>query len=274
MKKSKVFLISVLVTVLVMSVCAVVFIIETNRTGVPENDVILFDDYCIYRSSDVHSKIYLRANGENKTVDSAWIYKYAFDGDKKVIAYRKITAYEGDIYNLNEQEDVIYCRYYGAAEYGVSEDLLILYDCSEEKYLEFETDEELAEYCGKNGIALCDWYYPAGNGFMQAEKTQLSDDYYLKTWTHGYSSVMCGENELYFGYISDIKTEGNTVSFRLRQTKNEYSPEHMTANVGLSALSGKPIGKFRKDFLYYDDIYYDKIITVNTVTGETTERDK
>ena len=82
---------------------------------------------------------------------------------------------------------------------------------------------------------------------------------------------MCGENELIFGFITDVKTEDGEITFRLRQTKNSFSPEYMSANSTLSALSDKPVGKYHRAFLETDDVYYDKNIIINTQTGDITE---
>ena len=82
---------------------------------------------------------------------------------------------------------------------------------------------------------------------------------------------MCGENELIFGFITDVKTENGEITFRLSQTINSFSPEHMSANSTLLALSDEPVGKYHRAFLETDDVYYDKNIIINTKTGDITE---
>ena len=58
----------------------------------------------------------------------------------------------------------------------------------------------------------------------------------------------------------------------LKQSKNEYSAEQIDANKGLSAISEKPVGIHRDDFLNWSYVYYNKKIEINTITNEITEK--
>lgn len=262
-------------TAAVLAIGATILIV-IDKEGAPQNNVCLFDDFYIYRYKSDDCEIYKNSEANpsdprNKTVCSGWIYKYSYDAENKYIAFRLITASDTEYNKPENSNDVIYTRYYQSKEYAVYYDELRLYDCKTGKYYDFKTDEELKDYCFDNGISLCNWYHVAGNGFFEEEKTNLIGDYYLTTNLFGYSSIMCGENELIFGFITDVKTENGEITFRLRQTKNSYSPEHMSANSTLSALSDEPVGKYHRAFLETDDVYYDKNIIINTKTGDITE---
>lgn len=275
MKKAKIFITSIISATLVLAVALGVLLIIIDKEGAPENNAKLFDSYYIYRSNSMHCEIYNKSKQDSfdsdKQICSGWIYKYAFDADKKFIAFRNIAYEDSDGDRLNDNGFAIYNRYYGGKEYAVTQDILMLYDCVNKRFTDFKDDKSLSEYCRRNGINLCNWYYPAGNGFFREERTHLTDNCYIKSWLFGYSSVMLSGKEVAFGFISDVKKSDNSVTFRLRQTKNVYTPEQANANKGLSPLSDKPIGKYKTGFLEYEQIYYDKVIRIDTVTGEITE---
>lgn len=246
--------------------------------SVPENDVLLFDDYYIYRFNSLSCKIYEKDKFDNekgyaddKTIYSGWIYKYSFDADKRIIVMHTMTGTDLQLYDINDLENVLYTRFYGTKKYAITEDVFSLYYGETDESITFDSERLLNDYCIKNKINLTNWYYPVGNGFVEEEKNYISDNCYIKSGLFDYSSLMLNGEEIAFGYITDLKHNGDVITFRLRQTKNEYSPEQINANTVLSPLSENPIGKYREDFLSYSDIYYDKEITVNVVSGEIKE---
>lgn len=265
---------------LIIAAVSVVLLLGIVLTGIffekpPENTVCLFDDFFIYRSNNKKCEIYEKdvyvedlGYKANKEIFIGWLYKYSYDANRGLIAVRQIDASE----TKNNTEPVLYYRYYENDKYAVNKDVLRLYDKNNDKYTEFETDEALKEYCRKNDIVLSDWYYPAGNGFSPETNKELVNGYRLKTWIYGYSSIMCGEKEIIFGYISNLKVKDNVISFRLKQSKNEYSAEQIDANRDLSPVGEKPAGLHRNDFLNWNYVYYNKKIEINTLTGKVTEK--
>ena len=254
------------VVLLIVSGCAVLVIEGSNGPPV-QNDVCLFEDYYMYRNSNTNSYLYLK-NDEpslNHRIIQGWIYKYAFDENNRVVAMRYFLAYNlKDV--SDEVENVLYYRYYASERYAVVEDCLKLYDCKEDKFIDFKDDTDLNQYCDKNNIILSDWYYPGGNDYYPETVETLVGEYKLKTTVYDYSSVLKGNEELLFGYISDVQVDGDVISLRLRQTKNMYSPEYITTNSSLSPLSVNPVGKYKGYDIYYDKnvmIYPDKIIEVS-----------
>lgn len=271
----KKFIISIIVLVIVALGLVVYGFLNATP---PENDILLFDDYYIYRYNCLCCKIYQKNYFDNengyahdKTIYNGWIYKYTFDSEKKVIVMHIMTGVDLQFNESNKADTILYNRFYSGKEYAITEDVWILYDGKTGKSNFFNSDMLLKDYCKQHSIALKEWYYAAGNGFVKEERTNISDNCYIKTWLYGYSSLVLNDHEIVFGYITDVKQNGNIVSFRLRQTKNEYSPENINANSMLSSVANKPIGKYRDDFLTYLNIYYDKEILVNMRSGEVTE---
>lgn len=269
----------IIVSILVLIAVALGLVVYGFLSATPpENDLLLFDDYYIYRFNSLNCKIYQKdffdsENGcvSNKNIYNGWIYKYSFDSKNKSIIMHTMNGVDMQLNELDRTNEILYNRFYGGKEYAITEDIWILYDGKTGTSNFFNSDMLLNDYCKQHSIALNEWYYPAGNGFVKEEKTNISDNCYIKTWLYGYSSLILNGEELVFGYITDVKQSGNIVSFRLRQTMNEYSPENINANSMLSSVSDKPIGKYRDDFLTYLDIYYDKRILVNIESGEVTE---
>ena len=269
---------AVIIVLLAVVVTAIGFIYyELLNPSAPENDVLLFDNYYIYRFNSMSCKIYEKDKFDtekgyayDKTVYSGWIYKYSFAPEKKIIVMHVMTGTDLQFYDINELDSVIYNRFYGTKEYAITEDVFELYNGKTGKSITFDSEKSLNYYCKENKVNLENWYYPSGNAFVEEERNNISDNCYIKTWLYGYSSLVLNNDEIAFGYITDLKHNGDIITFRLRQTK-EYSPEQITANDGLSPLSEKAFEKYRTDFLIYSDIYYDKEISVNIVSGEVRE---
>ncbi|MBQ8782622.1 MAG: hypothetical protein IJZ57_02485 [Clostridia bacterium] len=239
-------------------------IIESSDGPLEQNDVCLFEDYYMYRRSNTNSYLYLK-NDEpslNHRIIQGWIYKYAFDENSRVIAMRYFLAYNlKDV--SGEVENMLYYRYYGGEIFAIVEDSLKLYDCQKDEFTDFKNDAELSSFCAENNITLGDWYYPGGNDYYPEEVKTLTGEYKLKTTVYDFSSVLKGDEELLFGFISDVKVDGDVISLRLRQTKNMYSPEYLTTNSALSPLSVNPVGKYKGYDIYYDKyiyIYPDRIV--------------
>lgn len=260
---------NILYIVIICSVIISIPIILIYKSGreIPVSESKLFDRYSIHRSSNIFCEIY-----DNKeTVDRGWIYKYAYDSEKKIIAYRRLTGDDTEIYNPTELDGVLYLRKYAGREYAITKDELILYNCNTKASVEFADDAELKDYCNKKEITLCPWYYPAGNCFVEETRTPLAGDYSLKSWIYGYSSIMCGEKELLFGYITDLNVNNNILTLRLRQPWQQFSAEQVDANGMLSPLSNKLKGLYKTGTLEYEKIYYDKTIIIDTVSGTISE---
>ena len=271
-KVSMVFLISVFFIVSVIGI----LLYKIDNEEVPANNVLLFNDFYFYKSDWMHSKIYAKDRFDaekgykyNSSIFEGWIYKYSYDKENGFIAAR-IFDYIDDTVNSSDHK-VLYERWFGHNQYKIIEDDLIMYNSNTKEHMKFNSDEELENYCTSQEIKLTNWYYIAGNGPVEETSTSLLGNYRLKTWLFDYSSIMLNEEELIYGYITDVKVKDNTISFRLRLPEPEYSPENINANKELSGLSNKPVGKYRTDFLNYQNIYYDKIITINTINGNIIE---
>lgn len=243
----------------------------------PENNVLLFDDYYIYRSNAHSFEIYQKefTNIEKdiytqRTVCNGWIYKYSFDEQNKIIAVHQIRGVDLEFDTPNDAE-VLYTRYFMNKEYAITEDEFRLYDERTDKSLAFNSEAELENYCTSKAIQLSDWYYTASNGFEKEKQTAVAENCYIREWLYGYSTVTLNGEDIAFGFVDDVEKQGDTVTFRLKQTKNEYSPENIETNKNLSLLSPNPIGKHKTDFLTYDKIYYNKTISINLTTSEIKE---
>ena len=271
----KKFIISIIVLVIVALGLVVYGFLNATP---PENDVLLFDNYYIYRYNSLYCKIYQKDYFDNekgyahdKTIYNGWIYKYSFDSENKIVVMHVMTGTDLQFYDIDDLENVLYTRFYGTKEYAITEDVFSLYNGETDESITFDSEKLLNNYCINNNVNLMNWYFPAGNGFVEEEKNIISDNCYIRSWLYDYSSLILNGKEIAFGYITDLKHKGDVITFRLRQTKNEYSPEQINANAGLSPLSQKPIGKYREDFFSYSDIYYDKEIAINVVSGEIRE---
>ncbi len=244
----------------------------------PENNVLLFDNYYIYRSNAHSFEIYQKniTNAEKdiytqRTVCNGWIYKYSFDEQNKIITVHQFRGVDLEIDTPNDDAEVLYTRYFMNKEYAITEDEFRLYNERTGKSLAFNSASELKNYCDAEKIQLSNWYYTASNGFEKEKQTAVSENCYIKEWLYGYSTVTLNGEDIAFGFVDDVEKQGDTVTFRLCQTKNEFSPEYIETNKNLSPLSDEAVGKYKTDFLTYEEIYYDKTVSINLVTGETRD---
>lgn len=255
MNKIAKIIISVISVVLVLVIGSVAILIAENH--VPQNDMKLFGDYYMYRNSNTNSILYQKIDDSQKhNLIQGWVFKFAFDKSKKVVAMRYMVAYKlKDV--SGEVPNVLYNRFYAGEEYAVVEDCFKLYNCKKDEFIDFESQTSLLNYCNEKNIKLKDWYYPGGDGYYESEKTVLwkYEGVYHETsvYDNDYSTIVFSENDEYFGIITDIEVSEYCISFRLRQTK-EYSPENIHANDSLSPMSEEPIGKYRGRDIYYDQI--------------------
>lgn len=257
MNKLAKIIISVISVVLVLVIGSVAILIAENH--VPQNDMKLFGDYYMYRNSNTNSILYQKIDDSQKhNLIQGWVFKFAFDKENQVVAMRYMVAYKlKDV--SGEVPNVLYNRFYAGEEYAVVEDCIKVYDCKKDEFIDFESQTSLLNYCNEKNIKLKDWYYPGGDGYYESSKTALDrkSGLYHETSVYGYSSIVNDEFEVYYGFITDIEYRDDILYFRLRRTKNSYSPEYIDANEGLSPLSEKPIGKYNGE-----DIYYDKRICI------------
>lgn len=256
MNKIAKIIISVISVVLVLVIGSVAVLIAENH--VPQNDMKLFGDYYMYRNSNTNSILYQKIDDSQKhNLIQGWVFKFAFDKENQVIAMRYMVAYKlKDV--SGEVPNVLYNRFYAGEEYAVVEDCIKVYDCKKDEFIDFENDAFLLNYCVNNDVELSNWYYPGGDGYYESSKTALDRKFgiYHETSVYGYSSIVNDEFETYYGFITDIEYRDDCLSFRLRRTKNSYSPEYIDANEGLSPLSEKPIGKYNGEDIYYDKRIY------------------
>lgn len=244
----------------------------------PENNVLLFDDYYIYRSNahsfEIYQKEFMNIEKDiytQHTVFNGWIYKYSFDEQNRTIAVHEFRGVDLEKDTPNDDSEVLYNRYFMNKKYAITEDTFKLYNENTGESLVFNSEAELEDYCTSKAIQLSDWYYTASNGFEKEKQTPVAENCYIKEWLYGYSTVTLNGEDIAFGFVDDVEIQGDIVTFRLRQTKNEYSPESIGTNKSLSPLSDEAVGEYRTDFLTYDDIYYDKTISINLTTGDVQE---
>jgi len=235
----------------------------------PDYEEKIFDNYLLERFAAGSHRIALIKGDEEKVIFDGLIYKYAYDSNKKyIVAHCMQLANEDD-----EEEKVIYVRKYASMELEIVSDDLLLYSCVDDTYKKFGSIIELKKFCDERKVSLSNWYYPnIGESFI-SQVTELTENYKLCTRPYGYSAIELNSVEVIRGYITDYKVTEDTIEFRLRQTDYDYDEEYIgTVNKELAPLSKEPIGKYRRGFLQYEDIYYDKTIVIHVKTGQIIEK--
>lgn len=235
--------------------------------GVSDYNEVLFGDYTFWSTG---GKQYAITDGI--TDISGYIYKYTYDKTETYIAAHLLQIVEAD--TGAERDDVIYERTDHGITYSVIYDKMIIFCAQDRTTTEFDTNAEFLEYCESNGIELHNWRYPSAGGHLESEVTELTDGYTIHNMRVNTSAISLDGKEIIYGIITDIETSSTQITFRLRRENYGYDAEYPDeVNVGLSPLSDEPVGKYRRGFLDYTDVYYDKDITIDINTGEITEKD-
>lgn len=253
------------IRLLSLVICAVTFFSLTAciGPGVTDYSEVIFGNYTFRETSAAAHKI----EGDEGTVMQGVIYKYTYDTDEKYLVAHLLTM--ADNYG---SKDALYKRLYNGSIYNVLDDNMVVYNTEDKTRAEFEKYDDFLGYCRENNIKLNNWYYPSGGLSINAQPNEITDGYTLSNLPYDYKLISLDDKELIRGYISDLEVTSHQIKFRLRQTDYHYDAEYPdTVNLGLSELSDKPVGKYKKGFLDYADIYYDKIVTIDLETGKISE---
>lgn len=254
-----------LIRFLALVICAVTIFSLTAciGPGVTDYHEVIFDSYNFWRTSSVNHAV----EGDEGTVMQGVIYKYTYDTDEKYIVAHLLGI--ADNYG---SEDALYKRLYNGSIYNVLYDKMVVYNTEDKTRKEFDKYDDFLDYCSKGSIKLNNWRYPSGGLSIDSQQSEIANGYTLSQLPYDYNLISLNDKEIIRGYISDLEVTSHQIKFRLRQTDYNYDAEYPdTVNVGLSELSEEPIGKYRKGFLDYEDIYYDKIVVIDIETGKISE---
>ena len=233
--------------------------------GLSDYNEVLFGDYTFWSFG---GKSYSISNGITEI--KGYIYKYTYDKSETYIAAHLLQVVESD--TSADRDDVIYERVDHGTTYSVIYDKMILFSDADKTTTEFDTYEEFLEYCETNGIELHNWRYPSAGGHIESEVTELTGGYTMHNMRVNTSAISLNGKEIIYGIITDVETSSTQITFRLRSENYGYEAEYPEeVNIGLSALSDEPVGKYRRGFLDYADVYYDKDITIDIATGKIIE---
>lgn len=234
-----------------------------ENTGGPTYEHRLFDGYYIYQNDNNFSN---RLDSYDKTLNipdeynGGLFFRYAFDPDG-YIAYRYLERWEkpGDPENylcMWEDDHIII-------------DCSVLYDCNKDEVKVFETLPELREYCSNNNINLGVWYNSRVYFCYQEEVHIQKGDWTLTELTWDYSIVSFGDEELFSGVIDSYFETKNGFGFHFQHVEdNTYGCQ---PNPVISYTESEVVGKKYEGLLFfYDDMYADKYVYVDTVTNEYT----
>ena len=242
----------------------------------------IFGDYRFARDARDAQKIYaalqspLDENGDGipsfaeQTVYAAGIIeKYMHDG-KRYIAYH-ITP--------NKRTDPAV----GAPCYAIL-------DTQTEEIAYFPTIEALSDEIHARGLSFGNWYYTAHANSTEGKRTPLFGDYALEDMRNGYygQSILYREQPVFYGILNHVQTDGKRyIAFRERIVKNDtvwlfreivtedwriWYDDPIT-NAMLSDSATERIGLFRKSFLEYRPVVYDKYVLWDTEKNAVQEFD-
>lgn len=231
--------------------------------GITDYNETMFGKYTFHKTSPAQQFI----NDGGSNIFEGVIYKYTYDKTETYIIAHLWKLAEG-----YGSKDALYKRLFNGREYNVLYDKMVVYNTKDKTSAEFETYDDFLDYCSKNNLTLNNWRYPSSGLSIDSEESEIADSYTLSKLPYDYSLISYNDKEFIRGYITDVKVTAQQIKLRLRQTDYDYDAEYPEeVNIGLSELSDEPVGKYRRGFLDYTNVYYDKDITIDIATGKITE---
>ncbi len=232
-----------------------------ENTGGGTYDHRLFDGYYVYQNDNLFAN---RLSHTEKKLNipeeyqKGLIYRYAFDSDG-YIAYRYLEEW-------NKSGDPASYLYIWDDEY-IIKDCSILYNCNTDEITVFDTFEKLRVYCDSNGINLGAWYNSCGYCCYQEEVHISKGNWTLTEIVFDYSVVCFGYEEFFAGIVDSYFETENGFGFHFQHIENNDANCH--SNPVIPYSENETVGKKHSALLvFYDDVYADKYVYIDTTTNE------
>ena len=240
-----------------------------SAIGIEDYTANIFNNYYFSHSSSlINDKIYINSD---EPIAEGLVYKYAYDKTNGYIVAHLMKVKSND----SPESEVLYIRKYRYKDFSIVYDKFIVLTCFEDNKVEtFDSENDAVTYCKKKGVKLSNWFYTGVDKSTEQTEDPLNNNYSLATILNDYSVIKLDGKEIIRGIITDCKTDEDNISFRLRQVDYGYDEEIIgSVNIELSPLNKESVGKYRtKGFWLSDNVYYDKVITINTITHKITEK--
>lgn len=225
-----------------------------ERKGGPTYEHTLFDNYALYRGDNSFEYRFINSTSEIAVEKQfGMVFKYAFD-PSGYIAYRYLEQ------DWNSGKPVLY-QYNGD---DIILDTNILYECKTDTIYEFESMNELYNYCKENSINLGVWYYPDGRHVYQQKTLFDVNGWQLSlNYANVYETVSDNGIQLFAGTIDRYFYTDRYIAFHFRLI-DHYNYE----------IEENPVIKYSEDTvvgkLLFSDVYADSYVFVDTETGKYT----
>lgn len=222
----------------------------------------IFGKYRLNRGNSKVQSIYyertpqLSGLPENVVLASGTIEKYMHDS-KRYIAY-----------HITQQNTVENRRVPGDAYYAIL-------DTQTETTERFADIEALSEAVRTRGLEFGNWYYTYARNSVEGIRTPLVGEYSFEYVSniHG-QGVLLREVPLFFGVLDSVQTDAvRYIAFRQRIIHNDTKPWYADpiTNALLSSPSESRIGLYRKSFLIWYSVYYDRYVLFDTQENAVQE---
>lgn len=257
----------IIVLFCILGICFIVWLITYFLKYGYETPTHEIFENCYFENVDSDKQsiyFYTDEKGEDRVyiAECEYIIKYA-SNEKNIVAYH---------YNQLSTPFTpkgIYKRTIGGVDYDVFKDGFIIYDLTTKEKHFFDSQESFLEYCEVQKIYLTDWSF---SKYDEYEKIDLGNNWSIISSDSIYvpDQVLKGNKVIYEGYISNLRKNENTAIFRLEIPQKSMLEFPLTSNINL-ILSDNAVEKYEFGDQSYEDIFYDKIISLNTLTDEINQ---
>ena len=243
-----------------------------DTTGfLADYDRKIFGKYRFNRGSSSGQDIYMETTDEagnpshEVLAGGGAIEKLMHDGNR-YIAYHISER----IFKDTDREDV------QTVETG--EQYYAILDTQTKQTERFADVETLSDAIRERKIRFGNWYYTAAQNSSEGTRTPLVGEYsfeYIDS-VHG-QNILRREIPVFYGDMDNIKTDGaRFVSFRMRRVHERDKPwyDDPVTNSLLSAPSEKRIGIYRRGYLNWFYVYYDRYVLFDAENNTVREFEK
>lgn len=248
---------------------------DSSDTFIKNGIVIkkITDDYYIEKMNSVkHNLFYskdlhfteMQSNdiSDKKLIETEkYIIKYSVDGNFIAYHYNELC--------FEETDSSLYKRTISATEYNVTKDVFVVFDTETKKSIEFFAQDEFVDYCRTRSLELFNWIFVSGVKFENIKLTN-SCQLFMSESVSVPDQFIVDDIVVIEGYISDYQVLDSSVSFRLR-VPNKSSlefPKTSNSNLGIKDIVvGKRFCGLVLVFPLYEELYFDDVVSINTVDG-------
>lgn len=158
-------------------------------------------------------------------------------------------------YVISQETDAARYVWINSSPEPIEEELFSVLDLNKKTEHIFADYTALYAHCEQNGIELGERYICSPFKSEAEILTPLAADYSLVEYPYGLSALRKGQENLYFGKITDLQVTDSAISFQLKVPRNCYFPPASAQTNAELKLKDPNDFSFIQRLFGFDDLY-------------------